>query len=120
VWLWPERKGTFSHQTGLFLHNLSDALPNRAHLTVPTNWRRRRLRIPAGLELHYADVTEAQRSWVGSIPVTSPLRTLADCVSTHVSRDLLEQASQEANARGIFSRAELQSIGLGSERENQR
>ena len=110
-----EQQGIFSHQTALFLHDLSDALPSRAHLTLPTNWRRRRLRIAAGLELHYADVDEAQRSWVGSIPVTAPLRTLADCASTHLSRDLLEQAIQEASTRGIVTRAELQSIGLGAD-----
>lgn len=115
TWLWSEQQGIFSHQTALFLHGLSDALPSRAHLTLPTNWRRRRLRIAAGLELHYADVTEAQRSWVGSIPVTSPLRTLADCASTHLSRDLLEQAIQEANTRGIVSPAELESIGFGAD-----
>jgi predicted transcriptional regulator of viral defense system len=115
TWLWSEQQGTFSHQTALLLHGLSDVLPSRAHLTLPSNWRRRRLRIPAGLELHYADVAESQRNWVGSIPVTSPLRTLADCASAHLSRDLLEQAIQEANTRGIVSRAELQSIGLGAD-----
>ena len=114
VWLWSEQQGIFSHQTALFLHGLSDAMPSRAHLTLPTAWRRRRLRIPAGLELHYADVTEVQRSWVGAIPMTSALRTLADCVSNHLSSDLLAQASQEANTRGLVTRAELSSIGLGS------
>jgi len=115
IWLWTEQQGLFSHQTALFLHGLSDALPSRAHLTLPANWRRRRLRIPAGLELHYADVNEAQRSWVGSIPVTAPLRTLADCASTHLSRDLLEQAGEQASTRGIVTRAELESIGLGAD-----
>lgn len=113
IWLWSDQQGIFSHRTALFLHGLSDALPSRAHLTLPANWRRRRLRIRAGLELHYADVTEAQRSWVGSIPVTSTLRTLADCASTHLASDLLEQASQEAKERGMVSHAELKSIGLG-------
>jgi predicted transcriptional regulator of viral defense system len=113
IWLWSEQQGIFSHVTALFLHGLSDALPSRAHLTLPVKWRRRRLRIPPGLELHFADVTEAQRSWIGVVPVTNPLTTLADCAATHLSPDLLEQARQEANTRGMVSRADLNSIGLG-------
>ena len=32
--------GVFSHDTALALHELSDALPARAHLTLPASWRR--------------------------------------------------------------------------------
>lgn len=46
AWLWTERAGIFSHQTALALHGLSDALPAKVHLTLPSEWRARRLRIP--------------------------------------------------------------------------
>src|SRR3989475_10509178 len=35
LWLWSDRAGVFSHETALMLHELSDVLPARAHLTLP-------------------------------------------------------------------------------------
>lgn len=83
AWLWSERVGIFSHQTALVLLELSDNLPVNLHLTLPASWRERRLRIPAGLVLHFADVAEADRSWVGPVPVTSAPRAQADCAAAH-------------------------------------
>ena len=57
-WLWSEQKGVFSHETALALHELSDALPAKIHMTLPDGWRRRRLRVPRGLILHYGDVAD--------------------------------------------------------------
>jgi hypothetical protein len=61
LWLWSEREGVFSHETALALHDLSDVHPRRVHLTVPAAWRRRRLRVPRGLFLHYAGVPRPDR-----------------------------------------------------------
>src|ERR1700730_1941679 len=61
AWLWSERVGGFSHQTALVLHRLSDALPARLHLTLPSAWQRRRLRLPEGVVLHHADVSKQDR-----------------------------------------------------------
>jgi predicted transcriptional regulator of viral defense system len=105
LWLGFDRQGVFSHQTALALHDLSDILPSRVHLTLPAAWRRRRFRVPAGVVLHHADVAEAERSWHGAIPITSPKRTLADCANAHLSpAELLSQAFQQALARGLISR----------------
>ena len=35
IWLWTTQLGVFSHVTALALHDLSDALPARHHVTVP-------------------------------------------------------------------------------------
>ena len=101
LWLWSGREGVFSHETALALHDLSDVLPRRVHLTVPAAWRRRRLRVPQGLVLHYAGVPRPDRSWAGPVPVTSPGRTLLDCVGAHVAPDLVAQAIEQAGARGL-------------------
>ena len=85
VWLWSDRKGVFSHQTALALHGLSDVLPNRIHLTLPAQWSERRLRVPAGVALHYASVSNRERAWSGPVPITSPRRTLVDCANDQVS-----------------------------------
>ncbi|HLL03204.1 MAG TPA: type IV toxin-antitoxin system AbiEi family antitoxin domain-containing protein [Myxococcaceae bacterium] len=113
VWLWSAHEGVFSHQTALALHGLSDVLPARLHLTLPMKWRHRRLRTPPGVVLHFADVHDAERSWFGAVPVTIPSRTIIDCVATHVSPELLQQAVQQAISRGLLTQedaAELQRV----------
>jgi predicted transcriptional regulator of viral defense system len=105
VWLWSDRAGVFSHETALSLHGLSDVLPSRVHLTIPASWHARRFRVPRGVVLHHADVPKDDRAWVGPVPVTAPRRTLADCIAAGVAPDLVEQAIDQAAARGIVPRA---------------
>ena len=110
IWLWSEQAGVFSHETALMLHGLSDALPARAHLIVPAAWRRRRLRIPEGVVLHYAPVAKRDRVWIGVVPVTSVARTLADCAADHLAPDLLAAAVEQALIRGLVGKAELAGV----------
>jgi predicted transcriptional regulator of viral defense system len=110
LWLWFYRQGVFSHQTALTLHELSDALPSRVHLTLPTAWRHRRFRVPAGVVLHHADVSESERAWHGAIPVTSPKRTLSDCANEQFSPEFLGQALQQALSRGLISQEDAADI----------
>lgn len=116
VWLWSGRAGVFSHETALFLHGLSDVLPTRVHLSVPAEWQGRRLRVPPGVALHHADVPKAERAWVGPVPVTTPRRTLVDCVTAGVAPDLVQQAMEQAGARGLVARAELGEMRRAAER----
>jgi len=110
IWLWSERHGVFSHQTALGLHGLSDILPSKIHLSVPTSWSSRRLRVPTGVIVHHADVAKSERSWFGSIPATSPSRTLEDCSREKISPDLLRQAANDALARGLVGKRELAKV----------
>jgi len=103
LWLWSGRVGVFSHETALALHDLSDVLPSKVHLSLPVTWRRRRLRVPAGLVLHFADISEADRTSYSAVPVTTPLRTLADCIDANTTPDLLRQAIRQARRRGLIS-----------------
>jgi predicted transcriptional regulator of viral defense system len=104
VWLWTAQVGVFSHETALSLHDLSDALPAKMHITVPEVWNERRLRIPQGVILHYSEVGAVERTWFGAIPVTEPERTLLDCVAEQVMPDLLEQAHSQALRRGLLAK----------------
>ena len=110
LWLWSDRAGLFSHETALMLHELSEVLPARAHLTLPVKWRKRRLRIPERVVLHYADVPKRDRAWVGAVPVTSPARTLSDSAADYVSPELLSSAVRQALARGIVSRPQATAV----------
>lgn len=107
IWLWSERAGVFSHQTALALHGLSDLLPARAHLTLPAEWRRRRLRTPKGVVLHFEDLSQAERQWFGAVPVTSPVRTLNDCARDGLSPEFLQQAAAQALRRGLVRDTQL-------------
>ncbi len=110
TWLWSEQAGVVSHRTALALHGLSDALPARIHLTLPSEWRSRRFRVPAGVVLHHADVPADERSWFGAVPVTGPARSLNDCAREAMSPDLLRQAAEQALRRGLVTRAELGAV----------
>jgi predicted transcriptional regulator of viral defense system len=110
AWLWTDAMGVLSHQTALALQGLSDALPGQIHLTLPLIWRQRRLRVPDGLVLHYADVPSQDRSWNGAVPVTSTTRTLNDCAFEGLSPDLLRQATKQALTRGLVTKAELSDV----------
>jgi predicted transcriptional regulator of viral defense system len=110
IWLWSEQAGVFSHETALMLHNLSDALPRKVNLTLPTNWTKRRLRVPKGVVVHYRDVARKDRVEVGAVPVTNARRTLLDCVDAHVSPELIEVAVRQALARALIDKDDLKTI----------
>jgi predicted transcriptional regulator of viral defense system len=104
TWLWSRREGTFSHETALALHELSDALPSKLHLTVPVPWRKRRIQIPRDVILYYDDLADGEGEWKGPIRVTTPLRTVEDCSVDAVPEDLVEQAVRQGVRRGLFTR----------------
>jgi predicted transcriptional regulator of viral defense system len=110
IWLWSEREGVFSHETALMLHNLCDALPRRANLTLPTEWAKRRLRVPEGVRLHYGTIPKSERVAIGAVPVTSVRRTLLDCVDAHVSPEFIEAAVRQARARGLIEPNDVKAI----------
>jgi predicted transcriptional regulator of viral defense system len=110
IWLWSEQAGVFSHQTAMALHDLSDVLPAQIHLTLPRRWQSRRLRVPPGVVLHHANVAKGDRAWFGSVPVTTPLRTIKDCADTHLAPDLIKQAIESGIDRGLFSKKMIASV----------
>lgn len=107
AWLWSDLMGVVSHQTALSLHELSDALPSHVHLTLPSDWRHRRFRVPEGVVLHHADVPPQDRTWFGAVPTTNPRRSLNDCAKEGLSPELLRQAASQAIRRGLVTRLEL-------------
>lgn len=122
LWLWSKNEGIFSHETALFLHQLSDALPTRAHLTLPRAWARREVKRPPRVLVSYDDLPDDDRTWQGPVPVTTVRRTLADCLHANVSAELVAQASAQAAERGLIAPAEVLTapiIGLVRHRTTQ-
>lgn len=111
-WLWSrnrrdEPQGIYSHQTALSLHELTDAMPSRVHMTVPNNFRRS-APIPRALKLHLADVRPSEVEIVDGVPVTNALRTLLDVAAAEsVPVEDLRTAFGEAKRTGKITRSEI-------------
>ena len=109
-WLWSERTGVFAFDTALFLHNLSDALPSKRTMLVPSSWRKRRLQPPEGLVLRFGEVE--QPSWLDAIPVTNVFKTLQMCSTKPQFWDLFQQGMEEAFERGALLDEQYQALKL--------
>jgi predicted transcriptional regulator of viral defense system len=111
-YLWSQNRqevpqGTYSHDTALSLHELSDIMPSKLHMTVPKAFRRNS-RIPEILVLHPAhlDATDVQEMF--GVHVTRPLRTIVDLLqSGHLDQSQLKRAVDEAIRRGLIGRREI-------------
>ncbi|HEV7671214.1 MAG TPA: type IV toxin-antitoxin system AbiEi family antitoxin domain-containing protein [Thermoanaerobaculia bacterium] len=119
LWLWAEQAGVFSHETALALYDLSDVLPSIVHMIIPVSWRHRRLRVPQGLVLHYADLRDIDRAQFSVVPVTSPRRTLRDCIESNVFPDLVRQGVLQARRRGLISERDSGELNAALERASE-
>ncbi len=108
--LWANGEGVFSHETALAAYHLSDALPAVVHMTVPDAWRKRRLRTPPGLLLHFADLQVSDTTWFGIVHITNVYRTLLNCLADNVRPDLLRDAFAQAKQRGLLTAAEAERL----------
>ncbi len=116
IWgLWSRTKerqvqGVWSHETALDIYELSDNMPSKMHMTIPTSFRKRSP-IPSQLVLHYANLKEQEIRTQQGYLITTPLRTLVDVTEEGtLSYDLLLQAVTEALERGIVTRKEIDSL----------
>jgi len=102
LWLWSDQDAVFSHETAMSLHELSDALPARIHLTLPSSTSRRK-RIPEGVLTHFADIPPSDRQWFGPVPVTRPARSVLDVAAAHGDAALVAQAIDQGIRSGMFT-----------------
>jgi predicted transcriptional regulator of viral defense system len=107
AWLWSGQAGVMSHETALQLHGLSDALPAFIQLTVPAAWSGRRVRPPDGVRLHFADVAEPERTWVGAVPTTSAARSIVDVALANGDPDVVDRAARQAIRQNLVDLADL-------------
>ena len=100
-------QGIYSHQTALSLHDLSDVMPAKLHMTVPRSFRRNS-EIPRVLVLHFADLPQSDIGTADGVRVTSAMRTILDLLeSGEVPPATLRQAVREGLRRGIIRKSEI-------------
>ncbi len=102
--LWSrDRQGVpqavISHDSALFLHQLSDVLPHHIHVTVPPLFRKLP---PRGCKLHTAKLPPRDVEQREGFAVTTPLRTLIDIANdAYFPEDELTKAIADAVKRGL-------------------
>jgi predicted transcriptional regulator of viral defense system len=105
-----EPQGTFSHNTALSLHALSDVMPAKLDMTVPPGFQRMAA-IPSVLRLHGGRLADDDIETTDGVRVTTPLRTLVDIVvENRLAADLQVQAFREALARGLVMARQLAQV----------
>ena len=99
-----EPQAVISHESALILHDLTELLPNRIHLTVPPGFRKEP---PEGCMIHKAVLLPADVEERTGFRVTIPLRTLLDVSAGTTSEEQLEKAVREALGRGLVRRKKI-------------
>ena len=107
AWLWSGEETVVSHESALQLHDLSDAMPARIHLTVPAAQRSRRRVVPPLYRLHFANVRPDERTWIGPVPVTTPEKTVRDVAAAHGDAALVAQAIEQGIRRNTVRITEV-------------
>ena len=100
--LWPYGKpGVLSHETALSLYELSDADPQKVHITVPRGFRIQR-KCPPYLVIHPQDLPTGDVTRLERLPITTPARTIRDCIRANIGPALLVQAVDKAHRHGMM------------------
>jgi predicted transcriptional regulator of viral defense system len=100
-------QGVWSHATALDIHDLSDVMPSKMHMTVPLHFRKH-VKIPKNLRLHFATLSKKDIEIRQGYCVTTPMRTLLDVIEEGIlSEDLIIQAIREGIQKGILFSHEL-------------
>jgi len=103
-WLWTRKKGVLSHDTAAAVYELGDILPARVHLTVPPDFRKR----PAkGVTLHKTKLVASDLEMCEGVPITKPLRTIADLALAHIDPERLSAIIKDAVQKGLVEKKEL-------------
>ena len=105
AWLRAGPAAVISHDSALALYELSDALPDRIHVTVPRTASRRR----AGLALHTNRLDPQEVTSVEGLPVTMVPRTIVDVAASGLAEEQVVQAVRQAIERGLVSAAHMRS-----------
>jgi len=92
--------GTFSHETALQLHGLSDILPRTTHFSVPpgSGFKPR-----PGITIHHLPIAPAERVIRDGLWLTSLTRTLRDAAHSGTDPDQLLGAARDARDRALLS-----------------
>lgn len=99
-----EPQAVVSFDTALRVYDLSDLVPERVHLTVPSTFRKTP---PPGVVLHKTPLEPGDVKTRTAYRITTPLRTLLDIAASDLSPEHLHAATRQALERGLVRRRAL-------------
>jgi predicted transcriptional regulator of viral defense system len=93
--------GVVSHESALELYDLADVIPDFVHVSVPRSQRGQRPRV--GVQLHtLTDPLSTQETReVSGVVVTTPERTIVDCIDGGTQPEQVALAIRQALQRGL-------------------
>ena len=101
------KRGIYSHETALFLWDLTDRTPNRYHMTFPVNYNLTKPKeedircVQCKKELYDLGITEVTTPWGNIVRAYSIERTLCDILRphSHVDIQLVTEAFKRYTSR---------------------
>lgn len=115
-----EVQGVFSHQTALAIHDLSDIMPAKYHLSVPKGFRKYHPP-PENLVLHFTKLEPQEILEFEGYRVTTPEKTIHDILlDERISEEVVAQAIRDGIERGVISKSRIMQKAeqLNSDRAN--
>lgn len=106
AWLKIGPGAVISHESALYLYQLSDLLPNEIHVIMPRTGSRRR----KGVRLHTNRLTPEDVTQREGLPVTNAARTIVDVAAGGVAEEHIKEAVHEAVRQGLTDREELLAV----------
>lgn len=98
--IWSGRVAVVSHQTAMAVHEISDLMPAKIHMTVPPGFRKRP---PPVIEVHRALLSPHEMEQREGFRVTTPLRTLIDAARIAVDIERLSDGIRDAIRKGLLT-----------------
>lgn len=102
-------QAVISHDSALSIHELSDVMPAKIHLTVPPGFRKKE---PKGCILHKSFVSDDAKEQREGFFVTTPLQTIIDSAESNFSMDYLQQAIRQACDKGMLQLIDIVSSDM--------
>jgi len=116
--LWSRGVAVVSHESAMAVHEISDLMPARIYMTVPTGFRKTP---PPGIVLYRDALDPHEIEQREGFRVTTPLRTILDGARVAVYTEQLARAIHDAIRKGLLSDRQIQTAmetlrGLAAER----
>ncbi|MGA8163866.1 MAG: type IV toxin-antitoxin system AbiEi family antitoxin domain-containing protein [Waddliaceae bacterium] len=103
-------QGVFSHQTALAIHDLSDVMPAKYHLSVPTAFRKYHPS-PENIVMHFSNLLPEETLENEGYKVTTPEKTIYDVLlDDEISEETIIQAISDGLNKGILSKSRIKAL----------
>lgn len=100
-----------SHETALSIHELSDVMPGKIHMTVPPKFRKP----SSGCVIHKAILKPEEIEKREGFFVTTPVRTIMDVAEGTLGLEQVEKAIRDAFNKGLIRLEDFSKINMSKE-----